>query len=76
MWPRCNDPFLPELEGYVAQRVPGYRAGKDYLCPDCQQPIVAGSGHVVAWPEGQVEERRHIHQHCWRLASRRGRIAW
>jgi hypothetical protein len=73
--PRPVDPFLPRLEGYEVQRVPRYQASKDYVCPGCHNPIAAGVGHVVAWPEGLVDDRRHWHEHCWRLVVRRGRIA-
>jgi hypothetical protein len=69
------DPSLPHLEGYQVQRVPGYQASKTYLCPDCGNAIATGQGHVVAWPEGAVDDRRHWHLHCWRLAAGRGR-AW
>ena len=72
--PPPEDPFLPQLEGYEAARVPGVRAGKTYICPSCDAPIAAGVGHVVVWPEEQVEERRHWHQHCWRIAVRRRRV--
>ncbi len=73
--PSRPDAFLPALEGYVVARVPAYRATKDYVCPDCDNIIVLGQGHVVAWPDDLVDERRHWHLHCWRVASRRGRIA-
>jgi hypothetical protein len=73
--PRPVDPFLPQLDGFEVHRVLGARAGKDYVCPDCYVPIAAGQGHVVAWPLDDVEQRRHWHLHCWRLAVRRGRIA-
>ncbi len=65
---------MPELPGYVCRRVPAYQARKDYVCPGCQNPIATGEGHVVAWPEEQAEERRHWHHHCWRVATRRGRV--
>jgi hypothetical protein len=70
-----HDPFLPRLTGYEVQRVPAFRAVKAYACPGCPQPIPARQGHVVAWPVGVVDDRRHWHLHCWRLAVRRGRIA-
>jgi hypothetical protein len=69
------DPFLPRLVGYDVQRVPGYQASKPYVCPSCHNPIAVGEGHVVAWPEGLVDDRRHWHHHCWRIAVGRGRIA-
>ncbi|GGI04184.1 hypothetical protein [Egicoccus halophilus] len=70
--PPRPDPFLPVLAGYEVQRVPAFRATKDYVCPDCGNTIRRGEGHVVAWPEGLVVDRRHWHLHCWRLASNRG----
>lgn len=73
--PRPHDPFLPQLDGYEVMRVPGVRARKAYACPGCHQHIERGVGHVVAWPEDQVDDRRHWHLHCWRIAVRRGR-AW
>ena len=72
---RAVDPFLPQLEGYEVHRVMGARAGKSYVCPDCHDAIDAGQGHVVVWPLDAVDERRHWHLHCWRLAVWRGRIA-
>ena len=65
---------IPELDGYEVRRVPAFRADKEYLCPGCGNAIGAGTGHVVAWPEHDAELRRHWHLHCWRIASRRGRI--
>ena len=70
-----SDPHLPHLAGYVVKRVPGFQARKGYRCPACHGDIAPGVGHVVAWPDAQAEERRHWHTHCWRIASRRGRIA-
>jgi hypothetical protein len=75
MWPLSEpDPFLPQLDGYEVVRVPGVRATKTYTCPGCHQSIEAGVGHVVAWPEDEVGDRRHWHLHCWRIAVRRGRV--
>lgn len=70
-----SDPLLPRLAGYEVRRVPGFQAGKAYVCPECGNPVTAGQGHVVAWPEARVDERRHWHLHCWRVVARRGRIA-
>ncbi|MFP4635080.1 MAG: hypothetical protein ACLFRD_04390, partial [Nitriliruptoraceae bacterium] len=63
------------LEGYVVRGVSGALATKSYRCPDCGNPIPAGVGHVVVWPQDRSDERRHWHHHCWRVAARRGRIA-
>lgn len=71
--PPVPDPFLPRLEGYAVQRVPPVQATKGYVCPHCSNRIAPGQGHVVAWPEGYVDDRRHWHLHCWRLAASRGR---
>jgi hypothetical protein len=62
------------VPGYEAHLVPGVRAQKGYVCPTCTQAVAVGTGHVVAWPEGLPEERRHWHRHCWRLAVRRGHV--
>jgi len=62
------------VPGYEAHLVPGFRALKAYVCPTCTAPIPERTGHVVAWPTGLSDERRHWHRHCWRLAVRRGRV--
>lgn len=59
-------------EGWDVNLVPAYRANKDYVCPGCAAGIAAGEGHVVAWPESRLDERRHWHRHCWHLVARRG----
>lgn len=64
----------PSLPGMEAHLVPAYRAHGPYVCPACDGVVAAGTGHVVAWPEGRADERRHWHRHCWRLAARRGRV--
>jgi hypothetical protein len=65
----------PSLPGHEVRLVPGIQARKPYVCPDCGNPIATGVGHVVAWPIGDPDLRRHWHRHCWRMAARRGRIA-
>jgi hypothetical protein len=42
-----------------------------YRCPGCDQEVV-GVPHVVAWPEGQPDARRHWHTPCWTARGRRG----
>jgi hypothetical protein len=42
-----------------------------YLCPGCSQDVRA-TPHVVAWPEGQPDDRRHWHSPCWNARGRRG----
>jgi hypothetical protein len=49
-------------------------SAKRYRCPGCDQQIVEGTGHVVAWPAadyGSVADRRHWHTACWSARSRR-----
>lgn len=41
------------------------RGTKRYLCPYCQGWILPGVTHVVAFPAGLPEERRHYHSGCW-----------
>lgn len=56
-----------ELEGYEVRRVDPARALKDYTCPECGNTISEGDAHVVVWPEGDADLRRHWHRHCWRI---------
>ena len=64
-----------ELDGYEVKRVDGPSAVKDYICPDCGNTIAPGEAHVVVWPEGDSDLRRHWHKHCWRIEVRRSRGA-
>ncbi|CAN5495568.1 hypothetical protein BH23ACT9_BH23ACT9_04540 [soil metagenome] len=61
-----NDPEL-ELSGYDVQVIPAHRAEKDYICPDCGNQIPEGEGHVVVFPMGDPDLRRHWHTYCWRI---------
>ena len=59
---------------WVVRSVPGARAEKEYRCPGCQQVVVPGTPHVVAWPDegvGGVGDRRHWHTPCWSARERR-----
>ncbi|MCW2499230.1 MAG: hypothetical protein JWN87_906 [Frankiales bacterium] len=42
-----------------------------YRCPGCAQEV-SGVPHLVAWPEGRPDERRHWHTPCWGARGRRG----
>lgn len=65
--------LLPEpLSGWEIRLMSGATARKRYTCPDCGGEIAPSVGHVVAWPEGRNDERRHWHKHCWRQFVRRG----
>jgi len=65
----------PDIEGYEVQRIDEGRAVKDYLCPECGNVVPAGEGHVVVWPVGDSDLRRHWHRHCWRVEVSRSRDA-
>lgn len=60
-----------ELDGYEVKRVDAEDARKDYVCPACGNTVPEGEGHVVVWPEGDADLRRHWHKHCWRIEVRR-----
>jgi hypothetical protein len=61
---------------WVVRQIPGAAATKEYRCPGCDQEIVAGTPHLVAWPAEAtgVDLRRHWHRACWqrRLNRRPG----
>lgn len=61
-------------EHYVRD-VPAQRAEKAYRCPGCAQDVPAGQAHLVVWSadhffgdDAAVRDRRHWHNHCWRLS--------
>ncbi|WP_313959360.1 hypothetical protein [Agrococcus jejuensis] len=49
-------------------------AQKAYRCPGCAQLVEPGTAHVVVWRDDSifgdraVEDRRHWHSACWRVA--------
>jgi hypothetical protein len=59
----------PALEwlaaGWHLRVVQPYRAQKIYRCPGCDQEIFPRTLHLVAWPQGSPEQRRHWHRTCW-----------
>jgi hypothetical protein len=60
---------------WAVRQIPGGAADKTYRCPGCDQLILPGTAHVVAWPvdgRGGTEERRHWHGGCWQARHRRG----
>ena len=59
-------------DGYVVRAVAGTASARPYRCPGCDQELPAGTPHVVAWPEGRADDRRHWHTACWDARSRRG----
>lgn len=57
---------------WMVQSMPADAATKTYTCPGCNQVVVPGTAHVVAWPReasigslSAVDERRHWHTSCW-----------
>jgi hypothetical protein len=58
-------------DGFVVRHVSG-ATGKAYRCPGCDQEIRPATPHVVAWPEGAADDRRHWHTACWSARDRRG----
>ena len=59
-------------DGHVVRSVAGTGAGSPYRCPGCDQELRRSSPHVVAWPEGRPDDRRHWHTACWAARGRRG----
>lgn len=59
-------------DGYVVRALSGSAAVRGYRCPGCDQELPGSTPHVVAWPEGREDERRHWHTACWSARDRRG----
>lgn len=55
--------------GYVVRSVGA--SDKAYVCPGCAQEVLRVP-HVVAFPEGRPDDRRHWHTPCWAARGRRG----
>lgn len=58
---------------WVVRPVTGAATRKTYRCPGCEQEIRVATPHLVAWPVGTLEDRRHWHPPCWRARDRRVR---
>lgn len=64
--------MLPDdADALEVRRVQPYQAIKDYLCPGCNHPIPAGTGHLVVVPLETPDLRRHWHAPCWASRHRR-----
>ena len=59
-------------DGHVVRSVSGTASARPYRCPGCDQELAAGTPHVVVWPEGHPDDRRHWHTACWTARGRRG----
>ncbi|GAA2521968.1 hypothetical protein [Pilimelia columellifera] len=49
-------------------------AAKTYRCPGCDHEIRPNAQHLVSWPadeRGDLADRRHWHNGCWRARDRR-----
>jgi hypothetical protein len=55
----------PVADGWHLRVMQPYQAAKTYRCPGCDQEIFPRTLHVVVWPEGSPELRRHWHRACW-----------
>ncbi len=62
-------------EVYTVQPISERNAQKTYTCPGCNLTIALGAAHLVAWRSdgimGEshgVADRRHWHNHCWKIA--------
>ena len=60
---------------YTMQQVSAERALKVYTCPGCNLQIPEGQAHVVVFradsilgDDAAIADRRHWHNHCWRIA--------
>jgi hypothetical protein len=59
-----------QLPGYEVRPIDAERAAKPYVCPSCGNTVGEGESHVVVWPTGDGDLRRHWHTHCWRIEVR------
>ncbi len=57
-------------DGFVVRRVAG--GDRTYRCPGCDHEMAPGQPHVVAWPDGRADDRRHWHTACWQARGQRG----
>jgi hypothetical protein len=62
--PPARPPRQPD-EGWQLRLVQPYQAVKEYRCPGCDHEIRQRTLHVVVWPDGSPEQRRHWHRSCW-----------
>lgn len=56
---------------WVVQSISGSTSVKEYRCPGCDMEIKPATPHIVAWPQEDVEQRRHWHTACWKKRSHR-----
>ena len=68
--PVLQAPTGERVEGGFTVRSVGV-SDRVYRCPGCEQEVVTVP-HVVAWPVGDPDGRRHWHTPCWTARGRRG----
>ena len=56
---------------FVVRMLTGSSSTKPYRCPGCDQMIPTATPHIVAWPVGDEENRRHWHKTCWNQRNNR-----
>ncbi|MCA1839273.1 MAG: hypothetical protein ABR507_03560 [Actinomycetota bacterium] len=56
-------PSSSQVDGSVVQR--SVKGDRLYRCPYCQASIAPGTSHIVAYPVGRLDDRRHYHTGCW-----------
>ena len=72
-WPGLGLERLEEWPDgdWMVRQVTGAASTKAYRCPGCDHEVRERTPHVVAWPVGDLDERRHWHTTCWRARGRR-----
>jgi hypothetical protein len=68
--PQGTAPTWAIVPGVDVRRVSGEKA---YRCPGCDHVIREGLWHLVVIPDGAPDDRRHWHEHCWRVELRSSR---
>lgn len=68
-----NQSFEEDESGlWVVRKLTGSAANKPYRCPGCDQLIPMATPHIVAWRDGEEDNRRHWHSACWAKRGDRG----
>jgi len=68
--PQSAAPLWALVPGFDVRRV---SSEKPYRCPGCDLQVRPGSWHLVVIPQDTPDERRHWHEHCWRVELNRTR---
>ncbi|MDO5029395.1 MAG: ATP/GTP-binding protein [Corynebacterium sp.] len=59
---------------FSVRNISAGQSTKVYRCPGCDQEIMPGTSHIVAWPQhygAGADDRRHWHTNCWRNRAHR-----